>query len=140
MQVLGVKIELENADEKFLASCWTDNTEAVIGKPIKVQADLSNKKNPVSTPKPEPGCQKEVHSQNVDDSQDKIRRIDISELRTLPAKNWYIVNNSFLTHGYANYKHLVIKNGYRWQAISRSAGRERAAGAHDGRDIRLHGI
>lgn len=109
MQVLGVRIELENADEKFLASCWTDNTEAVIGKPIKVQADLSNKETPVSTPKPEPGCQKEIHSQNVDDSQDKIRRIDISELRTLPAKNWYIVNNSFLTHGYANYKHLVIK-------------------------------
>jgi len=109
LQVLGVKIELENADEKFLASCWTDNTEAVIGKPLKVQAELSNKRNPVSTPKPEPGCQKEIHSQNVDDSQDKIRRIDISELRTLPAKNWYIVNNSFLTHGYANYKHLVIK-------------------------------
>ena len=94
LQVLGVRIELENADEKFLASCWTDNTAAVIGKPIKVQADLSNKKNPVSNPMPEPGCQKEVHSQNVDDSQDK---------------NWYIVNNSFLTHGYANYKHLVIK-------------------------------
>ena len=92
LQVLGVKIELENADEKFLASCWTDNTEAVIGKPLKVQADLSNKKNPVSTPMPEPGCQKEVHSQNVDDSQD-----------------WYIVNNSFLTHCYSNYKHLVIK-------------------------------
>ena len=73
LQVLGVKIELENADEKFLASCWTDNTEAVIGKPIKVQADLSNKKNPVSTSKPEPGCQKEIHSQNVDDSQDKIK-------------------------------------------------------------------
>ena len=108
LQVLGVRIELENADEKFLASCWTDNTAAVIGKPLKVQADLSNKKNPVSTPKPEPGCKKEVHSQNVDDSQDKIRRIDISELRTLPAKNWYIVNNSFLTHGYANYKLSLI--------------------------------
>ena len=54
LQVLGVRIELENADEKFLASCWTDNTAAVIGKPIKVQADLSNKENPVSTPKPEP--------------------------------------------------------------------------------------
>lgn len=78
MQVLGVRIELENADEKFLASCWTDNTAAVIGKPLKVQADLSNKENPVSTPMPEPDCQKEIHSQNVDDSQDKIRRIDIS--------------------------------------------------------------
>lgn len=44
LQVLGVRIELENVDEKFLASCWTDNTEAVIGKPLKVQADLSNKK------------------------------------------------------------------------------------------------
>ena len=35
LQVLGVRIELENADEKFLASCWTDNTAAVIGKPLK---------------------------------------------------------------------------------------------------------
>ena len=85
------------------------NLNLVIDAPIILSGDLSNKKNPVSTPKPEPGCQKEIHSQNVDDSQDKIRRIDISELRTLPAKNWYIVNNSFLTHGYANYKHLVIK-------------------------------
>ena len=29
LQVLGVKKELENADDKFLASCWTDNTAAV---------------------------------------------------------------------------------------------------------------
>ena len=27
----------------------------------------------------------------------------------MPSKNWYLVNNSFLMHGYANYKHLVIK-------------------------------
>ncbi len=40
---------------------------------------------------------------------DGIERIDISELRMLPTKNWYLVNNSFLAHGYANYKHLVIK-------------------------------
>ena len=38
-----------------------------------------------------------------------VQRIDISELRMLPTRNWYLVNNSFLTHGYANYKHLVIK-------------------------------
>ena len=126
LQVLGVRIELENADEKFLASCWTDNTEAVIGKPIKVQADLSNKENPVSTIKLEPDCQKEIHSQNVDDSQDKIRRIDISELHTLPAKNWYIVNNSFLTI----YKNYSGQNQYPNTPLSTSAAFAGAAGSN----------
>lgn len=40
---------------------------------------------------------------------DGIERIDISQLRMLPTKNWYLVNNSFLMHGYANYKHLALK-------------------------------
>ena len=38
LQVLGVKIELENADEKFLASCWPINPKAVKEKPIKEKA------------------------------------------------------------------------------------------------------
>ena len=109
LQVLGVRIELENVDEKFLASCWTDNTEAVIGKPLKVQADLSNKKKLYRLLSPNRAVRKRFIVKMLMIVGDKIRRIDISELRTLPAKNWYIVNNSFLTHGYANYKHLVIK-------------------------------
>jgi len=35
LQVLGVKIELENADEKFLASCWTDSFSIISIATIK---------------------------------------------------------------------------------------------------------
>lgn len=38
-----------------------------------------------------------------------MRRIDINDIRTLPSANWYLCNNSFLIHGFFNYKYLVIK-------------------------------
>lgn len=206
--VLGVKIEL---DDVFLASCWTDDTQAVVGKPLRVWekenqkkgimaatdsdnvnmqssymqpaymrqnampsdiknvpdiANIPNTQNIENTSNIEISPDKSINqargnmpvkadalnkynmnidarrntnvniSHNVDISQitsnissnnaaansttshrnnsdirtpDGIERIDISELRMLPTKNWYLVNNSFLAHGYANYKHLVIK-------------------------------
>jgi hypothetical protein len=36
------------------------------------------------------------------------RRIDISDIRRLPKKNWYLCNNSFLIHGFFNYRYLVL--------------------------------
>jgi hypothetical protein len=36
------------------------------------------------------------------------RRIDISDIRKLPKKNWYLCNNSFLIHGFFNYRYLVL--------------------------------
>ena len=84
--MLGVRIELENVDEKFLASCWTDNTEAVIGKPLKVQADLSNKKKLYRLLSLNRAVRKRFIVKMLMIVGDKIRRIDISELRTLPAK------------------------------------------------------
>jgi hypothetical protein len=35
-------------------------------------------------------------------------RIDISDIRKLPKKNWYLCNNSFLIHGFFNYRYLVL--------------------------------
>lgn len=176
--VLGVKIELDDA---FLASCWTDDAQAVVGNPLKVWGREAGKQNieiaPVKNinqdrsvmqgessgnqysynksniPVQTDGSNK--YNMNIDTSRntnvnispnvdinqttrnissnnttsnnaaannttshqnpsyirttDGIERIDISELRMLPTKNWYLVNNSFLAHGYANYKHLVIK-------------------------------
>lgn len=183
--VLGVKIEL---DDTFLASCWTDDAQAVVGNTLKVWGRENQKQNIIAAadsdnrtdqagdnmPGESSGSQYTYNksnipvqtdgsnkynmnidarrntnvniSPNIDINQtarnissnnitsnnitsnnaaannitshqnpsdirtpDGIERIDISELRMLPTKNWYLVNNSFLAHGYANYKHLVIK-------------------------------
>ncbi len=38
-----------------------------------------------------------------------ISRMDISGIRQLPKRNWYLCNNSFVIHGYFNYHYLIIK-------------------------------
>lgn len=35
-------------------------------------------------------------------------RIELKDLRELPQKYWYFGNNSFLLHGFFNYRHLII--------------------------------
>lgn len=36
-------------------------------------------------------------------------KIDITEIQNLPKEHWYLCNNSFLLHGFFNYRHLMIK-------------------------------
>ena len=38
-----------------------------------------------------------------------FRKIELSEIRSLPSPNWYLCNNSFLLHGFFNYHYLIIK-------------------------------
>lgn len=38
-----------------------------------------------------------------------ISRMDISGIRQLPKRNWYLCNNSFVIHGYFNYHYLILK-------------------------------
>lgn len=128
--VKGIRIEMP---DNFMASCWTDDMDVVTQhnimpyKPVQAaqkivdhddSAVLQMKQElPVEKTKNETAgqeqnvCEKENSKETVmpDTKKKTVRRIDISELRTLPSKNWYLVNNSFLMHGYANYKHLVIK-------------------------------
>lgn len=40
---------------------------------------------------------------------ENVRRIDMNGIRTLPKKNWYLCNNSFLLHGFFNYHYLIVK-------------------------------
>jgi hypothetical protein len=47
-------------------------------------------------------------SRNSDMEYRAPRRIDISDIRRLPKKNWYLCNNSFLIHGFFNYRYLVL--------------------------------
>ncbi len=114
--VLGVKIEL---DDTFLASCWTDDAQAVVGNPLKVWGREKQKQNIMAAADSDnvnrqpsymhPAYMRQKAMPSDIRTPDGIERIDISELRMLPTKNWYLVNNSFLAHGYANYKYLVIK-------------------------------
>ncbi len=42
-------------------------------------------------------------------SKSTFRRINLSDIKSLPRRNWYLCNNSFLLHGFLNYHYLVIK-------------------------------
>ena len=35
-------------------------------------------------------------------------KIDIKDIRSLPKRNWYLGNNSFLLHGFFNYHYLIV--------------------------------
>jgi hypothetical protein len=37
------------------------------------------------------------------------KHIEITDIRQLPKRNWYLCNNSFLVHGFFNYHYLVLK-------------------------------
>lgn len=50
-------------------------------------------------------CEKQMEQQS---SACSVRKIDLSEIRKLPKKNWYLCNNSFLIHGFFNYHYLVV--------------------------------
>jgi hypothetical protein len=46
--------------------------------------------------------------QREEDAAPLYRRIDISDIRALPKKNWYLCSNSFLIHGFFNYHYLIL--------------------------------
>ena len=35
-------------------------------------------------------------------------RLELKELRMLPKRHWYLGNNSFLLHGFFNYRYLIL--------------------------------
>ena len=57
----------------------------------------------------------EVHAEEVcPDSEDKpqpptYKRIAITDIRSLPSRNWHLCNNSFLVHGFFCYHYLILK-------------------------------
>lgn len=44
-----------------------------------------------------------------DKAQVSYRKIAIADIHSLPKKNWYLCNNSFLIHGFFNYHYLMLK-------------------------------
>lgn len=84
----------------------------------KVQEDCE-KKEILEEKKIEVGClktkekRKEEQDQKQNDKCEKatlsVRKIDINGIRTLPKRNWYLCNNSFVVHGFFEYQHLIVK-------------------------------
>ena len=57
----------------------------------------------------------EVHAEEIcPDEEDKpqpptYKRIAITDIRSLPSRNWHLCNNSFLVHGFFCYHYLILK-------------------------------
>ena len=39
---------------------------------------------------------------------DELEKIDLADIRKLTATNWHYANNSFVIHGFMNYKYLIV--------------------------------
>lgn len=110
--VKGIRIEMPG---DFMASCWTDDMEVVTQhdiipyKPAAAEQRIVDHDDSAVLQMKQEIPVAEEKKESIQQKKKNVRRIDISDLRTMPSKNWYLVNNSFLMHGYANYKHLVIK-------------------------------
>lgn len=101
-QVIGVRIE--PLDDYFIASCWKEDETELILRPA---ADIEQKIIPL--PEPEEFIESVKETEKAEAAEGlEFSRIDISEIKKLPKKNWYLSNNSFLLHGYFNYHYLVI--------------------------------
>ena len=66
-------------------------------------------------------------------------RIELKDLRELPRKYWYLGNNSFLLHGFFNYRYLVLGK-LEEDMVYRCPGDLSAAGARDGSNLWFPGV
>jgi hypothetical protein len=75
------------------------------------ETDTPDIPEPVQNPEPAQMQEADVPAQLPElsgTSADGFRRIDISDIRTLPKKNWYLCNNSFVIHGFFHYHYLIV--------------------------------
>ena len=126
--VRGVGIRFGN--QYYAASFWEDTSEEVFlnGKFtiwLKEQSKDEMKEAACEMPQKEEERPKEAKKEEKPQEPQKeenpqeqkepnkksgnVRRIDMNGIRTLPKKNWYLCNNSFLLHGFYNYHYLIVK-------------------------------
>ena len=70
------------------------------------QSAAPSQEAPTPQPAEEPMQQQSCVSKGTSPRQP--RRIDLSDIRKLPKRNWYLCNNSFLIHGFFNYHYLIV--------------------------------
>lgn len=134
-QVAGVGIRFEPS--VYAASSWTDETSDDFcrnrfslwkkeeDEPLQLNAqsewvrlaaerihfDMEPVQEFVQDPAQKSDCesiQEPAQELGEELHQEMFRRIDISDIKKLPKKNWYLCNNSFLIHGFFNYHYLIV--------------------------------
>ena len=122
---IGVRIEpIENC---FIASCWKEkaSSQIVQGYEPEMSFNHENDKEKEAESKPQPEkedeheyieekqVKKQVEEKQTEESQtakERVEKIDLTDIKKLPQRNWYLSRNSFLLHGFLNYHYLVIRN------------------------------
>ena len=126
--VIGMAIRCNNG---YLASNWQEKNCPQLSKGTFRVLSIQNKEDieeatqieekPVPVVKPQEKIQsdklhdnevtmeseKQIQSQEKNES--TYRKIQLQHIRTLPLKNRYLCNNSFVMHGFFNYQYLLLK-------------------------------
>lgn len=117
-EVVGIGIWFVN--NGYLASCWRDEAVEEIGrwKPWRVEPEQN-----VIVPAEIEAAEIEVAEEEtveVEIAEVEIaevtpsalvtyQKIELTHIRKLPSKNWYLCSNRFLQHGFWNYGYLVLE-------------------------------
>lgn len=86
--------------------------ETVLSDNMSVDSQDSISSENSERPSPEMESASPVQTQELKSSpepQISYRKIEITDIRKLPKRNWYLCSNSFLIHGFFNYHYLMLK-------------------------------
>lgn len=85
-----------------------DPATSVPDNPLSAPAVAATKTEPESSNTAAPAQMKSATIES-EAPQASYRKIEITDIRSLPRRNWYLCNNSFLVHGFFNYHYLMLK-------------------------------
>ena len=106
-------MRIEPIENCFIASCWKEkaSSQIVQGYEPEMSFNHENDKEKEAESKPQP--EKEDEHEYIEEKQtakERVEKIDLTDIKKLPQRNWYLSRNSFLLHGFLNYHYLVIRN------------------------------
>ncbi len=122
-EIVGIGIWFGNSG--YLASCWKDEATEDIGcwKPWQrnesqnedENADIMQSEEDLlvsATTENEQMTENDavvVATENTSPIRISYQKMELTQIRMLPSKNWYLCNNRFLQHGFWGYGYLVLK-------------------------------
>ncbi|MBQ6843040.1 MAG: hypothetical protein IJO60_00200 [Agathobacter sp.] len=116
--IIGVAVRFENGC--YMASCWKDGEEELIAggrfSEGGTKQDITEQVAEVTVEEEEmadkcmmAAAVSEQKEEPVYEIEPVYRKINLSEIYSLPSPYWHFSNNSFLLHGFWNYGYLVVK-------------------------------
>ena len=113
-------VKEQSKDEMKAAACEMPQKEIPHEKmmensrPGRITEEVKKEERPEESQKEEKSQEtkkeeKPQEQKKPEKKSENVRRIDMNGIRTLPKKNWYLCNNSFLLHGFFNYHYLIVK-------------------------------